>query len=194
MFRKIILASKSPRRKRLLEQIGLTFEVCESEYEEDMTVKSDPYELAKFLALGKAEDVARHYDDAIVIAADTFTVFEGKYVGKPKDDEDAKRILKNFSGRSHEVITGFAIIDTKSGEVISGYGQAESFFRELTNEEIDTYVATGEPLGMAGAYGFMDKGAVLMEGVKGDFYSIIGLPIGQIYLALKKMGVIFWEK
>ena len=110
------------------------------------------------------------------------------------DAEDAKRILKNFSGRSHEVVTGFAVVDTKSGEVINGYGKAESFFRELTDEEIDAYVATGEPLGMAGGYGFMDKGSVLMSEVKGDFYSIIGLPIGQVYLALKKMGVKFWEE
>jgi len=177
-----------------LEQIGLKFEIRESEYKEDMTAKNDPYELAKFLALGKAQDVARHYDDAIVIGADTFTIFEGQHVGKPKDAEDAKRILKNFSGRSHEVVTGFAVVDTKSGEVINGYGKAESFFRELTDEEIDAYVATGEPLGMAGGYGFMDKGSVLMSEVKGDFYSIIGLPIGQVYLALKKMGVKFWEE
>jgi septum formation protein len=193
MSRKIILASKSPRRKRLLEQIGLTFEIRESEYEEDMTAQSDPYELAKFLALGKAEDVARHYDDAIVIGADTFTVYQGKFIGKPKDSEDAKRILKNFSGQSHEVVTGFAVIDTKSGVVVNGYGKAESFFRELTDEEIDAYVATEEPLDKGGAYGFMDKGSVLMSEVRGDFYSIIGLPIAQVYLALKKMGVKFWE-
>jgi septum formation protein len=189
MPRKIVLASKSPRRKRLLEQIGLTFEIRESEYEENMTAKSDPYELAKFLALGKARDVAQYYDDALVIGADTFTVYQGKFVGKPKDTADAKRILKIFSGQSHEVVTGFAVIDTKSGEIINGYGKAESFFRELSDEEIDAYVATGEPLGMAGAYGFMDKGGVLMQEVRGDFYSIIGLPIGQIYLALKKLGV-----
>ncbi|HOZ36719.1 MAG TPA: Maf family protein [bacterium] len=193
MPRQIILASKSPRRQKLLEQIGLKFEIHESEYEEDMTAKKDPYELAKFLALSKAQDVARFYPDAIVIGADTFTACQGKFVGKPKDAKEAKEILKNFSGRSHEVVTGFAVIDTKTGEVINGYGQAESFFRELTDEEIDAYVATGEPLGMAGAYGFMDKGAVLMAGVQGDFYSIIGLPIAQVYLALKKMGVKFWE-
>lgn len=189
MQRKIILASKSPRRKRLLEQIGLTFKIRESEYQENMTAKSDPYELAKFLALEKARDVAQYYDDAIVIGADTFTVYKGKFVGKPKDAADAKRILKNFSGKSHEVVTGFAVIDTKSGEIINDYGKAESFFRELTDEEIDAYIATDEPFGMAGAYGFMDKGAVLMDSVHGDFYSIIGLPIGKVYLALKKLGV-----
>ncbi|NMB48557.1 septum formation inhibitor Maf [Candidatus Kuenenbacteria bacterium] len=193
MSRQIILASKSPRRKRLLEQIGVKFTVHESAYEEDMHAKDDPYELAKFLALKKAQDVARHYPDAIVIGADTFTVYQGKFVGKPKDAADAKSILQDFSGNSHEVVTGFAVIDTRTGEIVNGYGKAESFFRELTAEEIDAYIATGEPFDMAGAYGFMDKGAVLMAGVKGDFYSIIGLPITQVYLALKKMGVKFWE-
>ncbi len=193
MPRQIILASKSPRRKRLLEQIGVKFTVHESSYEEDMRAKDDPYELAKFLALKKAQDVGRHYPDAIVIGADTFTVYQGKFVGKPKDAADAKSILQDFSGSSHEVVTGFAVFDTKTGEIVNGYGKAESFFRELTTEEIDAYIATGEPFGMAGAYGFMDKGAVLMAGVKGDFYSIIGLPIAQVYLALKKMGIKFWE-
>lgn len=187
--RKIVLASKSPRRKQLLEQLGLEFEVRESDYEEDMQVHSDPYELAKFLALKKTEDVAQHYKDAIVIGADTFVVDQGRFVGKPKNKQDAHRILRGFSGKEHEAVTGFAVIDTRDNTVVNDYGKAKVKFRELSDEEIDNYIDTGEPLDMAGSYGLMNRAAVLIESVSGDFYSIIGLPLNKVYLALKKMGV-----
>jgi len=187
--RKIILASKSVWRKKLLEQIGLSVEVRESEYEEDMNAMGDPHDLVKLLALKKAEDVARRYDDAIVIGGDTFTIFNDKFIGKPKDAEDAKKILKNFSGQEHEIVSGFAIIDTKNKIAVNDVGKALVRFRELSDEEIDDYVATGEPLTKAGAYGLMDKGAVLIESIEGDFYSVIGLPLNKIYIELKKLGV-----
>lgn len=187
--RKIVLASKSERRKSLLEQIGLEFEVRESEYEEDMTAMSDPYDLAKFLALKKGEDVARHYDDAIVISGDTFVVFEGKFIGKPKNEEDATQMLKNFSGENHEIVSGFAIIDTKNKITANDFGKAQVKFRNLSKEEIADYVATKEPLTRAGSYGMMELGSVLIEGIEGDFYSVIGLPLNKIYPELRKMGV-----
>jgi septum formation protein len=187
--RKIVLASASHCRKRLLDQLGIKFEVRGSEYQEDMQADNNPYELARFLALKKAEDVARHYNDAIIIAADTFIVDEGKGIGKPRDAAEAKAILRRFSGREHSVITGFAIIDTKSKAVVNDFSEAKVKFRELSDEEIDDYVATGEPLGMAGSYGLMDKAAVLIESISGDFYVIIGLPLNRIFLELKKMGV-----
>jgi len=159
--RKIILASRSPRRKALLEQVGLEFEVRESEYEEDMTAMSDPYELVKFLARKKGEDVAKHYEDAIIISGDTFTIFEGKFIGKPKDEEDAFRTLRNFSGKMHEIVSGFAIIDTKNKIVVNDFGKAFVKFKDLTEEEIADYVATKEPLSRGGSYGMMELGAVL---------------------------------
>jgi len=188
MQRKIVLASKSEIRKVLLEQIGLFFEVRESEYEEDMSVMSDPYELVKLLALGKAQDVAKHYDDAIIIGADTFVFFEDKFIGKPKDEEDAKRILTNFSGKTHNIVTGLAIIDTKTGAIINDFGEARVTFRKLTSEEIDDYVATKESMNFAGAYGFKYRAAVLIEKIDGDFYSVVGLPLNKLHLALKKLG------
>jgi septum formation protein len=194
MQRKIVLASKSERRKALLEQIYLEFEVRESEYEEDMSVMSDPYELAKFLALGKAQDVARHYEDAIIIGGDTFVFYEGKFIGKPKDKDDAKRILSNFSGNTHNIVTGLAVIDTKNGVIVSDYDEAKVTFRKLTPKEIEDYVATGEPLDKAGAYGLMHRGAVLIEKINGDFYSVVGLPLNKLHLALKKLGVNTFEK
>lgn len=194
MPRKIVLASKSERRKALLHQIGLEFEVRESEYEEDMTAMSDPYELVKFLALGKAQDVAKHYEDAIIIGGDTFVFYEGKFIGKPKDEADAKRILSDFSGNTHNIVTGLAVIDTKNGIIVSDYDEAKVTFRKLDSEEIEDYVATSDPMDKAGAYGLMHRGAVLIEKIDGDFYSVVGLPLSKLHLALKKLGINTLEK
>jgi len=189
-MRKIVLASKSYWRKALLEQIGLRdFEIVESDYEEDMTALDDPRELAKFLALKKGEAVAKNFDDAIVLSGDTFIVFENKFIGKPKGAEDAKRTLRKFSGKEVSAVSGYAIIDTKTGKVINDIGEGKAKFRELNDEEIDEYVATGEPMALAGSFGIMKKGVVLFESVSGDFYSIVGFPIGKIYLALKEFGI-----
>jgi septum formation protein len=189
MSRKIILASKSPRRKRLLEQIGLKFEVVESSFDEESVELADPIELTKLLALKKAESVAKNFEDAIVIGADSVVIFKGRPLGKPKDEADAREILRELSGKENKAITGFAIIDTKNKIIINDHSEATVKFRELSDEEINDYIATGEPLGMAGAYGLMDKGAVLMESISGNFYTIVGLPINQVYVELKKLGV-----
>ncbi|MDD4271913.1 MAG: Maf family protein [Patescibacteria group bacterium] len=188
--RKIVLASKSPRRKKLLEQVGLEFEIIESNFDEDSVNLADPIELAKFLALKKAEAVAASFNDAIIIGADSVVIFNGQTLGKPKDAAQAKRILRELSGKENRGITGYAIIDTKNKIVVNNYSEAVVKFRDLSDEEIDEYIATGEPLDMAGAYGLMDRGAVLMESVNGNFYSIVGLPINEVYFELRKMGAI----
>ena len=159
-----------------------------------MSVMDNPYELAKFLALGKAQDVAKHYDDAIIIGADTFVFSGRKFIGKPKDEADARKILTEFSGKTHEIVTGLAIIDTKNNMVVNDYDEARVTFRKLSTEEIEDYVATGEPMDKAGAYGLMHRGAVLIEKVEGDFYSVIGLPLNKLHMALKKLGVNTLEK
>lgn len=189
MKRKIILASRSPRRKQLLEQIGLKFEVRESDYDEDMAALPDPYKLVKFLALKKTEDVARHYKNAVIIGADTFIVFENKFLGKPKSKAEAGAMLKKLSGKEHSVVTGFAIIDTKSGKVINDYDEARVKFRRLDQAEIDSYLKTGHALDRAGAYGVQDQSAIFIEKISGSYYIILGLPITKIYQALKKLGV-----
>lgn len=190
MKRKIVLASKSYWRKALLEQIGLKdFEVMESDYEEDMSALDDPRELAKFLALKKGEAVAKNFDDAIVLSGDTFIIFENRFIGKPKDSEDAKKTLRLFSGKEVTAISGFAIIDTKSGKVVNDFNEGAVKFRNLSDEEIDDYVATGEPLSLAGSFGIMKRGAVLVESTSGDFYSTVGFPISRIYRELKEFGI-----
>jgi len=188
--RKIVLASKSPRRKRLLKILGVKFSVRESACEEDMSVSSDPYKLAQFLALEKAREVAKHYKDAIIIGADSFIIDQGEFIGKPKDKKQARQFLKNFSGKEHQAVTGFALVDTKYNKTFTDYGEALVKFRDLTDNDINDYVATGEPLEMAGAYGLMDGGAFLVDSIKGDFYSVIGLPLAKVYLALKQFGAI----
>lgn len=188
--RKIVLASGSPRRKKLMEQIGLEFEIVESNFDEDSINLADPIELAKFLALKKAETVAARYDDAIIIGADSLVIFKGQALGKPKTAAEAKRVLRELSGVENEAITGYCLIDTKNKTVVNKHSQAIVKFRTLSDAEIDEYVATGEPLEMAGSYGLMDKGAVLMESTNGNFYSVVGLPINEVYVELKKMGAI----
>ncbi|HHD92519.1 MAG TPA: septum formation protein Maf [Candidatus Portnoybacteria bacterium] len=193
--RKIVLASQSPRRKQLLEQMGLQdFEIKESCYEENMQAMDDPRELVRFLALGKAKKVAQHYADAIIIGGDTFIVFNGQFIGKPKDKNDAKQILKNFSGKEHLIISGLALIDTRNEQTITDFGQAKIKFRKLSNEEINNYVNLEESLEMAGAYGLMNRAAPLIESINGDFYSVVGLPLNKLYLGLKKMGVDLYKR
>lgn len=191
MDRKIILASQSPRRKKLLNQIGLNFEIRASKYEEDMTVKKDPQELVQFLALNKAKDVAQYYQDAIVIGADTIVVYKNKVIGKPKNVEEARKTLRNLSGQKHEVITGFAVIDISKNEIINDFGLAQVQFRKLDQKEIEDYIQTGEPLDKAGSYGIQSKGAVLIDKIEGDYFSVVGLPIAKIYMALKELGIKF---
>lgn len=190
MKRKIVLASKSPRRKQLLEQIGLKdFEIRESKYEEDMTAYKDPYVLAQFLGLEKAKEVARHYDDAIIIAADTFVVYKNKFLGKPKTERKAREMLKELSGKSVKIITGYAIIDTKNDIEINSYGEGEVKIKKLTTEEINDYISTGEPMERAGAFAIQEKGSVIIESIKGDYHSMVGLPVYQIYHILKGFGI-----
>jgi len=188
-MRKIILASTSPRRKELLEKTGLPFEIVASNYEEDMTLVLPPHELAKHLSKGKADAVAQDYKDAIIIAADTFIVFGDKILGKPHTPKKAKETLAMLSGGTHSIVTGFTIIDTQTGKNISRTTETKVHFRKLTIEEIDAYVATGEPLDKAGAYGIQGLGSELVDKIEGSFSNVVGLPVEEVMVALKDFGI-----
>ncbi|MCX6723436.1 MAG: Maf family protein [Candidatus Staskawiczbacteria bacterium] len=188
-MKKIILASASDRRKHILEQVGLEFEVDPSSYEEDMSLEMEPRKLAEFLSLEKAKDVAKKHKNAIIISGDTFCVFNNKIIGKPYTTEKAKETLRDFSGKSHTVVTGFSIIDTESGKQISKSIETKVYFKNLSEEEIDAYIATGEPLEKAGAYGIQHRGALFVEKIEGDFYNIVGMPILPISEELKNFGI-----
>lgn len=188
MNRRIILASTSPRRKELLEKTGLSFETAGSDYEEDMTLKLPPAELAKHLSRGKAEAAAKQYPDAIVIAADTFIAYDNNVLGKPHTPEKAKETLCMLAGKPHSVITGFTIVDTKSGESTSEAVETKVYFRDLTDDEIDKYIATGEPLERAGAYAIQGIGKDLVDRIEGDYDNVVGLPTTAVLEALKRFA------
>lgn len=186
---KIILASTSPRRKELLKQIGLDFEVASSDYDEDMNLDKSPKVLAKYLSNGKAVAVAAKYKEGIVIAADTFVVLGDKLLGKPHTASVARKMLRQISGKKVSIITGLTVIDIKKKKKISKAIEAGIFIKKLTDKEINNYIKAGEPLDKAGAFAVQGVGAVLIKKIEGDYSGIVGLPLFELAEILKKMGV-----
>ena len=176
MTRRILLASTSPRRIEILGSTGLQFEAVSPDYEEDMTLPLDATELAKVLSLGKAMAVAQLHPEAIVIGADTFIAHNGVVLGKPHTAERAKHMLQQLSGVTHQVITGLSVVCVESAQTIQVAEVAQVTFRTITSEEIDAYIATGEPLDRAGAYAIQSGAKKFVERTEGDYMSILGLP------------------
>jgi len=189
LMKRIVLASASPRRKELLEQIGLRFEVEPTGYDEETTSASDPHELAKELSLGKARAAARKHRKALIIAADTLVIAVGKVLGKPHTNAQAREMLRALNGRTHSVITGFTILDAETGKVLSRSVETKVWMRKLSFKEIDAYVRTKEPLDKAGGYAIQGRGAVLVGKIEGDFSNVVGLPLTLVAEALKEFGV-----
>jgi septum formation protein len=187
--RKIVLASSSPRRRELLSLTGLPFAVESSDYEELLNSAISPRLLARRLSLAKAKAVSGKYRNAVVIAADTFIVFGKSILGKPRSRTEARRMLGLLSGKAHSVITGFTIIDTSTGRQVSRSVETKVWFKRLIKKEIASYVRTGEPLDKAGAYAIQGLGALLVERIEGDYFNVVGLPLGPLVESLKKFGV-----
>lgn len=200
----IILASQSPRRKELLEQMGLEFEICPAKGEEIIT-KAVPKEVVMELSKQKAEEVAAmvsaygeaHKEittpsDILIIGADTVVAYDGKILGKPADKADAKRMLTMLSGHTHSVFTGVTLVlidkSGKVGEVVF-YEKTDVKMHPMTEAEIERYIASGEPMDKAGAYGIQGKCAIYIEKIDGDYNNVVGLPIARIYQELKKIGI-----
>lgn len=193
---KIVLASGSPRRKELLDQIGAKYEVRPSQADETIT-GSIPAEIVQELALKKGKEAAGHYrEEAVILSADTVVANEGKILGKPKDDREAKEMIAGFQGKSHEVYTGVAIIIMRpdaSGALV----KKEIVFAEetkvkvaaMSEAEIEGYLRTGEHKDKAGAYAIQGKFAPYIEGIEGDYYNVVGFPISRICRELKKEGI-----
>ena len=184
----VILASASPRRLALLQQIGIEAIVYPADFDEvsGSAVQAEDVVLAN--AVGKCQAVVKIKGDSLpVIAADTVVVAEGVILGKPQDAEDAIEMLKQLSGKTHKVLTGIAV--SYAGEMLAEVCETKVVFRELTDEEIKNYVATGEPLDKAGAYGIQGKGAVLVEKIDGCYNNVVGLPLTRMQLILAKLGV-----
>lgn len=203
-MRRIILASASPRRKELLEQIGLEFEICPAKSEEIIT-KTVPQEVVMELSRQKAEEVAvmvttyneKHKEivtpsDILIIGADTVVAYGGQILGKPKDEQDAKRMLSMLSGNTHSVYTGvtLCLIDPNGrvGEIVF-YEKTDVTMFPITEEEMERYIATGEPFDKAGSYAIQGKSAIFIEKIEGDYNNVVGLPVTRIYQKLKEVGI-----
>lgn len=185
----LILASSSPRRRELLRQIGLTFEVIPPDIDETQHKNEEPLRYVQRLAEEKALAVANNHAQGLVLGSDTIVVLENTILGKPATEEEAVQTLHTLSNNTHTVYTGFSIVNAANGEAVTDYGQANVTFRALDEDEIRAYVATGSPMDKAGAYGIQeDLGAVFIERIEGDYYTVVGLPLMKVYLALRNLS------
>lgn len=181
---KIILASASPRRKELLETAGAEFEIIVADVDETVPEGTKPEDAAVMTAEKKAVAVAENHKDSIVIGADTIVVADGRILGKPADKADACRMLSMLSGVEHKVITGVCL--ARGDKKITFAQVSKVKFYDLTDEEINAYVETGEPMDKAGAYGIQGKGCVLVEKIEGDYFNIVGLPVARVMKELSR--------
>lgn len=173
-----ILASKSPRRRELLKNIGINAQIIPSDVDESTAKNLSPEQMVTQLAMLKASDVARSFGaNTYVIGADTVVVFNGKIFGKPRDIEDARRMLQTLSGNTHYVYTGYCVINCKNGTSVSKYEKTAVTFKSLSEREIDAYIKTREPMDKAGAYGIQERGSVFVEKIEGDYFNVVGLPV-----------------
>jgi septum formation protein len=183
----IVLASQSPRRAQLLDALGLRFDIAPADIDESLHADEDPVAYALRLARGKAAAVAAVRPDAIVIGADTVVVIDGIALGKPRDDADAVDMLLRLQGRTHTVATGLAIVGP-GGATAAAVERTEVRFRPFGRRTAERYVATGEPKDKAGAYGIQDAGSALVEGITGDFFTVMGLPVARLVALLEAIG------
>ncbi len=185
----IVLASASPRRRNLLQQLGFELKIDPSSVDEVFDESMEPSIMARNLAFQKAEEVSLRHPDEIVLGADTIVVLDGLMLSKPQDTDDAKAMLRLLSGRIHQVWTGVSLIKRATDTTISFAECTEVQFTALSDHEIDAYVATGSPLDKAGAYGIQDDwGAVFISGINGDYYNVVGLPLHAMYRNLLKFA------
>lgn len=194
MKRKLILASASPRRKELLNNLGLDFEVCPADIDESVLPGEDVAAYPLRIAMKKALAVAAEKKDAVVLAADTAVIVDDEILGKPKSEAEAKTMLKKLSGREHVVITGIGLVDTGSGRTLSCAEQTIVYFHPLKETEIDAYLASGEPMDKAGAYGIQGLGALLIRRLEGDYFNVMGLPISKLYRLLQNLDADILKK
>lgn len=190
MRKQIVLASGSPRRKEILERMGVEFLICPAKGEETITC-SDPQEVVKELSLQKAKEVAERVEGpSLVIGSDTIVACDGEIMGKPKDEEDAFRMLKRLQGDTHMVYTGVSVIDTETDEIILNFAEGtEVFMYPMTEEWIWSYIRTKEPMDKAGAYAIQGGCALYIRGIKGEYDNVVGFPAARFYQELLKQGI-----
>jgi len=191
----IVLASASPRRAALLKQIGLPFRPHPSTLGDDgeaPVAEENPQSYVCRLALAKAKEVASRLNRGLVIGADTVVTRENRLFGKPRDGDEAQAFLLALAGRTHQVITGIAVVDVESGREEVDAAVTEVTMRPFDAEEAARYAATGEPMDKAGGYGIQERGALLVEGIHGDYFNVVGLPLALLATMLRRFGVDPW--
>lgn len=191
---KLILASGSPRRRELLETMGLReFTVVKPDFDEDAVTAPSPAALVETLSAGKARAAAQAVGDAdaLILAADTVVALDGEILGKPADEAEACRMLRALSGREHAVYTGFTLLQGAS--MLTGHEETIVRFRTLSEEEITAYVSTGEPMDKAGSYGIQGLASLFVEGIRGDYFNVMGLPVCRLGQELARFGVTFFN-
>ncbi len=186
-MKKIILASQSPRRKELLEKCGYPFLIDVADIDETINTENDLKEEIRLLSIRKAKEVLKRHEDAIVIGSDTIVVVDKEILGKPHSEEEAKEMLRKLSNHTHEVITGIAILSNK--REYSNTSTSYVTFEELSEEEIDKYVETKEPMDKAGAYAIQGIASRYIKNINGDYYSIMGFPVSMVYEELKNIDL-----
>lgn len=185
-MQRLILASSSPRRKELLENLRLEFEISSSDADESFSDTLSPAEAVMELASRKSGTVALDFPDCFVIGSDTVVVHEGTILGKPESGQEALKMLKKLSGNTHSVYTGVSIISPEKETRF--YEKTDVTFWELSDEEIDTYIKSGEPFDKAGGYGIQGFGSMLVKEISGDYYTVVGLPVSRLIRELRKTG------
>ena len=182
-----ILASQSPRRRELLAMLGLEFEIFTADIDETMDPALSAEDAVAAVCERKARAVGEGHPGRLIVAADTIVVVDGKILGKPHCEDEARQMLHSLSGRSHRVMTGFCL--WRDGACETHVETTKLWFRDLSDGEIDAYVATGSPMDKAGAYGIQDQAAVFVQRLEGDYYNVMGLPLCALTQALRKWGV-----
>ena len=182
---KVILASASPRRKEILQNTKLNFDIQKSDIEEVILENESPEDMVVRLAYEKAFDVAKRNTDRLVIGADTIVALDNEVLGKPKDQNEAYQMIKRLSNKTHKVITGISLINLKENKIIKHYVVSFVTFKDLSEDSIKDYINTNESLDKAGAYGIQGYGALLVKNIQGDYFNIVGLPISKLSDLLK---------
>ncbi|NMB96157.1 MAG: septum formation inhibitor Maf [Clostridiaceae bacterium] len=184
----LILASASPRRKELLEQVGIKFSIIPSNVDESkLELNGDPHEKTIASALIKAKDVAGRLEKGLILGADTIVVLDGKIYGKPVNIQHSYEMLKSLSGKCHQVITGVALVDASTGIYLTGHEKTDVYFSFIDDDEIMAYINSGESVGKAGAYAIQGKGALFVEKIDGCYSNVVGLPISLLKKMLKNI-------
>lgn len=181
---KYILASKSPRRKELLQLLGISFDTMVSD-EEEVITSTDPAKVTEELSLQKAKAVANKLGNGIVIGADTIVAQDGKILGKPIDREDARRMITMLQGNSHMVYTGVSLVNAEDGSCVSFHVGTKVKVAAMSEQEIEGYISSDEPYDKAGSYGIQGAFSRYIEGIEGDYFNVVGLPVHELYSQMK---------